>query len=171
MKISSPPRITELTFTILAHCEIALKPSYELFWPKNYRRIKVITESPKNLSKNAKFVEEINNLSYAKTVFELASGFEKLKQGWGGHKKQQYDMFYADHYSSSDYIGFIDTDAVFLTPVDERMLFNGTKPIIKGTVGLNAKEGPHSFWSKVTEADFEAVGNKSVGNFMTYFKF
>ena len=98
---------------------VALKPSFELFWPKKFQKLKVITESTEMLPENDNFIRETSNLPYAKIAFEILSGFEGLKQGWGGHKKQQYDMFNADRYSNSEYIGFIDTDAVFLTPVDE----------------------------------------------------
>ena len=49
------------------------------------------------------------------------------------------------------------------------MIFNGTKPIVKGSHGLPAKDGVWHVWSKVPATDFEAVGQKSVGNFMTYF--
>lgn len=38
--------------------------------------------------------------------------------GESGHDRQQWSMFWADNYTSSDYVGFVDTDTLFDTLVD-----------------------------------------------------
>ena len=61
----------------------------------------------------------------------------------GGHSRQQWSMFWADNYTSSAYVGFIDTDTFFTTPVHPRALFSNGRPIVLGTVGARTSE----FWA------------------------
>ncbi len=44
-------------------------------------------------------------------------------------------MFWADNFTSSEYVGFSDTDAIFTTYVDREDLFEHSKPVINGMVG------------------------------------
>ena len=47
-------------------------------------------------------------------------------------------MFYADQYSTAEYIGFGDTDCFFLTYVDVQDIFsNDGKPIVHGRIGMS----------------------------------
>ena len=62
----------------------------------------------------------------------------------GGHSRQQWSMFWADNYTTSAYIGFVDTDTLFTTVVHPRALFSAGRPIVFGNVGKRTSE----FWAK-----------------------
>ena len=142
--------------------EAGLKPSYELFWPKRYRRIKIITEFDQ--LENENFIKKSNSTSYITVTPEIPTN-----KSWTGHTKQQWDMFNADFYSNSEYIGFIDTDAVFITPVVESFIFEDNKPIVKGAKGNPMKNTRWAVWGKVPSNTIKAIGKPEVANFMTYF--
>lgn len=44
-------------------------------------------------------------------------------------------MFWADNYTSSEFVGFVDTDAVFLTYIDREDLFEDGKPVVNARSG------------------------------------
>ena len=53
-----------------------------------------------------------------------------------GHDRQQLVMFWADNFTASEYVGFVDTDTLFITQVVERDLFDTTgRPVVIGIVG------------------------------------
>ena len=54
-----------------------------------------------------------------------------------GADRQQLAMFWADNFTTREYVGFIDTDASFITYVDREDLFEDGKPVV------NAKSGYH----------------------------
>lgn len=54
--------------------------------------------------------------------------------GGAGHIRQQYLMFYADNFTSSEFVGFVDTDAFFVTYVDREDIFE--EQTINGTTRL-----------------------------------
>jgi len=72
--------------------------------------------------------------------------------------RQQLRMFQADTWTSSKYIGFIDTGAVFTTPVVDESLFGQGKPIVIGKVGK--PEG--DFWSGVPKSTEWALGSQEI---------
>jgi hypothetical protein len=54
-----------------------------------------------------------------------------------GALRQQLIMHRADEYVTREYVGFVDTDAVFVTRVVvEKHLFAGTKPVIVAVIGM-----------------------------------
>lgn len=82
-----------------------------------------------------------------------------------GHTRQQLLMFWADNFTTAEYIGFVDTDTVFYTRVVDSDLFDGPKPRIIGLVGRSES----SFWSFVPPSTLAAVGQPEVMRCMTYF--
>jgi hypothetical protein len=52
-----------------------------------------------------------------------------------GHDRQQRLMFWADNFTTAEYVGFVDTDCVFITYVDREDLFENGKPVINGRSG------------------------------------
>ena len=46
--------------------------------------------------------------------------------------RQQLMMLWADNFTESEYVAFVDSDAVFLTAVDREDLFENGKPVING---------------------------------------
>lgn len=62
-----------------------------------------------------------------------------------GYDRQQLLMFYADNYTTKEYVGFVDTDCLFISYVDREDLFEDGKPVVNGRIGYN----PRKPWSKV----------------------
>ena len=59
--------------------------------------------------------------------------------------RQQYAYFFADLYTSSEFVGLVDTDTLFITPVTPRSLFDEQeRPYLVGFVGSPADE---YYWS------------------------
>ena len=54
-------------------------------------------------------------------------------------------MFWADKYATGEYVGFLDTDSLFITLVNEDMFFEGDKPRVWGIFGTSA----NGWWSGV----------------------
>lgn len=80
-----------------------------------------------------------------------------------GYSRQQYSNFYSDLYSSRDYIGIVDTDSYFATPVAPEDLFVDGKPRLFGYNGCCTG------WSDSLE---EAIGGGySIGEFMVVIGF
>lgn len=55
-------------------------------------------------------------------------------------------MFYADKYTTSEVIGFTDTDTFFTTVPTAASIFDGDKPIIIGVWGYTGDLGD-IFWA------------------------
>jgi hypothetical protein len=45
-------------------------------------------------------------------------------------------MFWADNFTSREFVGFVDTDAVFLAYVDREDLFEDGKPVVNARSGI-----------------------------------
>lgn len=71
-----------------------------------------------------------------------------------GYDRQQLVMFWADNYTAREYVGFVDTDAAFITYVDREDLFEDGKPVV------NARSGHHAVSS-------DGVWKWSVGSFVS----
>jgi hypothetical protein len=82
-----------------------------------------------------------------------------------GHTRQQLLMFWADNFTTADYIGFVDTDTVFVTRVVDSDVFDGPKPRIIGLVG----RPQNSWWAGVPPSTQAAIGQPEVMRCMTYF--
>ena len=54
-----------------------------------------------------------------------------------GHERQQYTQFHADLYTDKDFVAFVDTDTLFVTPVTPGDIFDSCwRPIVVGQVCL-----------------------------------
>ena len=62
-----------------------------------------------------------------------------------GYDRQQWVMFWADNFTTAEYVGFVDTDTLFTTYVDREDLFEDGKPVVNGRIGVN----PRPPWSQV----------------------
>lgn len=83
-----------------------------------------------------------------------------------GHDRQQLMMFWADNYTQSEYVGFVDTDCVFLTYIDREDLFEGGKPVVNGRSGFH---DPNDAWSKIPQSTYSATGILEPMRCMSYF--
>ena len=84
-----------------------------------------------------------------------------------GYDRQQLVMFWADNFTSREYVGFADTDAAFITYVDREDLFEDGIPVV------NARSGYHPVSSdgvwRWTSGSFESLGILEPFRCMSYF--
>ena len=78
----------------------------------------------------------------------------------GGHDRQQLLMFWADNFTDTEFVGFVDTDCVFITYIDREDLFEGGKPVINGRIGVDTAYSTkhYDFWTKVPQATSKLLG-------------
>lgn len=76
-----------------------------------------------------------------------------------GHDRQQRLMLLADIWSRSEYVGFVDTDCLFVTYVDREDLFEDGRPVIIGRIGNfnSPTNGPGWDWWATIPATTEAL--------------
>ena len=86
-----------------------------------------------------------------------------------GHDRQQYMMFYADDFVSSEYVAFVDTDTFFHSYVDLHDLFERGKPIIHGTIKRYRKYGPDIVRKKWADSTHSFLGDEEPMICMSYF--
>eukprot|EP01036_Dinobryon_divergens_P033676 gene33676-43525_t len=75
-------------------------------------------------------------------------------------------MLWADNFTLSEFVGFVDSDTVFLTYVDREDLFEDNKPVING------RSGPHDqedIWAYASAATFHTLGILEPMRCMSYF--
>jgi hypothetical protein len=82
-----------------------------------------------------------------------------------GYDRQQWFMFWADNFTTSEYVGFVDCDCLFTSYVDREDLFENGKPAINGRIGVN-KRPP---WSGVPARTQAFTGYLEPMRCMTYF--
>ncbi len=74
-------------------------------------------------------------------------------------------MFWADNFTEAEHIGFVDTDTLFVAPVDRKDLFEGDKPVIIGLYGFD--DDP--WWSQVPQSTANILRQNEVLRCMSYF--
>ena len=80
--------------------------------------------------------------------------------------RQQLMMLWADNFTESEFVAFVDSDAVFLTAVDREDLFEEGKPVINGRLG------PHDegdFWATAPAATYDTLHVNETMRCMSYF--
>lgn len=91
----------------------------------------------------------LQNLPNVRVAFQGDAGI-------GGHDRQQLRMLQADLWSQAEYVGFVDSDAIFITPVMQEDMFDPAgKPFIIGEVGKPQNPG---FWALVPQQTAAAMG-------------
>ncbi len=83
-----------------------------------------------------------------------------------GYDRQQYNMFYADNFTTSEYVGFIDADVAFSTYVDREDLFENGKPVVNARAGYHGGNDGVSKWATGT---LRATGFLEPFKCMSYF--
>jgi hypothetical protein len=109
---------------------------YHLFWPK-YQWLNsdlvVVLDDESELDHRLGTV--LNNLPpYPKVYFEKVPQQETFcsDDRRAGYSRQQYSNFYSDLYTDKEYIGIVDSDTFYMTPVIPENLFVDGKPRIYG---------------------------------------
>jgi hypothetical protein len=82
-----------------------------------------------------------------------------------GYDRQQWLMFWADNFTTAEYVGFVDTDTLFTTYVDREDLFDQGRPVVNGRIGVN----PRPPWAQVPANTLNFTGLLEPLRCMSYF--
>lgn len=166
--------------------------TYLLFWPIERSQTKLlflVDEEQRNHTGLAFLRETIQNHStlskYTRVDFNNPPS---EYYGGGGHNRQQYLMFWADNYTKSEYVGFVDTDCFFLTYVDREDVFEEDqttsssansidtnnkkkmKPVVIGKSGdPHKKYNRDPLWQQITATTYDLLGVLEPMKCMAYF--
>ena len=155
LRMTSRPNIIEL------YKEILLK-SYKFFWQTETDLPDFLLILDDENEGDHSFGERsAKEFPYPTVLYEQPNSY----YGNYGHSRMQWSMFWADKYATGEYVGFIDTDSLFITLVNEDMLFEGDKPHIWGLFGKSA----NNWWSKVKQTSKQFLKLKQVLKTMNYF--
>ena len=103
------------------------------------------------VDKRRKYIPTFNQSSFLNVTFGPIAPFYK-----SGYDRQQWTMFWADNYSTSEYIGFVDSDTLFTTYVDVEDLFEQGKPVVNGRLDYVNKKGDP--WATAPAATMNFTG-------------
>jgi hypothetical protein len=104
-------------------------------------------------------------MRYIKRHFVRAAFTDLPPIPMNGSDRQQWLMFWADNFTSSEYIGFVDSDTVFSSVVTGEDLFVDGKPRAIVVYGRPLNE----FWETVPSQTFYAIGKKEPFKGMSFF--
>ena len=156
------------TMSGIEECRQFLLPTLRIFWPFQYAQLKIVVVldgEAKEIDKYAAIIRtEVENLLPNSTQIIINYNFPTVKFG-RGWDRQQWIMFWADNFTTSDYVGFVDSDAIFVTRILPKDLFQNGKPVVRGLFGKPYDD----WWSKVPKASTKAIGKLEPFNCMTYF--
>ena len=111
---------------------------YHLFWPKEQwpnSDLVVVLDGENEVDHRLGTV--LANLPpYPKVFYEDFPEVETFcsNDRRTGYSRQQYSNFYSDLYTDKEYVGIVDSDAIFSTPVIPENLFVDGKPRIYGYI-------------------------------------
>ncbi|XP_065650893.1 uncharacterized protein LOC136079107 [Hydra vulgaris] len=109
--------------------------SLKLFWPKELNNLTIVLNS--EISQDHALGNQISLIwPFPKVVFidkpdPKTMGITELPDRF----RMYYDAFFPELYTSAEFIGFVDTDTLFVTPVTPQNLFEGNKPVVIGVAG------------------------------------
>ena len=118
--------------------------SYLLFWPIHVSKasVRFLYDGEYNgtsdlsdfLNKIAPYISHPQRYG---SLFVTSNDLHRHSSVYGGkgYMRQQLLYFYADRYSSAEYIGLADTDCMFITYVDREDIFEQGKPVVHGRIG------------------------------------
>ena len=148
--------------------------TYLTFWPVEAANTKLMLMLDKEDQDNEYLTKIRNELAShpaltnrSRIVFNDVPGIYYANFGW---KRQQYVMFYADNFTSAEYVGFVDTDCMFITYVHSSDIFEHGKPVINGKIGdpwqAHAKED--MVWKDIMETNSRLMGFDEPMKCMSY---
>ncbi|KAK3580293.1 hypothetical protein CHS0354_023532 [Potamilus streckersoni] len=135
--------------------------SMRYYWPGNASMVVVLDSENEEDHKLAKGLVE--TYPYPRICFQ-APVDPKVYRG-RGHERMQRDYFYPELFASKEYIGYVDTDTLFVTRVTKDLLFEDGKPVIIGFYG----RAFCGFWSKISETTATLFKTKEVMRCMSIF--
>ncbi|KAK3580859.1 hypothetical protein CHS0354_032920 [Potamilus streckersoni] len=141
--------------------ENVLVPSMRYFWPGNVSMVVVLDAENDEDKKLGKTLP--NKYPYPRVEYQ--DPIDPSIYHGKGHERMQRDFFYPETKVKKKYVGFLDTDTVFVTRVTPDLLFEDGKPVIIANYG----ECGTPWWdgaSKTTAAIYKA---KEIMRCMSYF--
>ena len=142
-------------------------PGYHIFWPKQWKNSELTLIFDEENEIDHRYAVILGNLPpYPNIYFEKRPSEQTFcsDNRREGYSRQQYSNFYSDLYSDKEYIGIIDTDSFFVTPVTPDDLFINGKPRIIGYNGILLGNNYNGCLK-------EAIGYESIGEFMVVIGF
>ena len=116
--------------------------SFLMFWPVKQSNVKFRVIIDEELRNSSLVKNHITDFIDSKSA-ELGEDFPDINVTYDpplvnvyttGHDRQQYLMFTADKITSSEFVAFVDTDALFHSYADVNDMFEDGKPIIHGKI-------------------------------------
>ena len=132
-------------------------PGYHIFWPKQWKNSELALIFDEENEIDHRYAVILGNLPpYPKIYFEKEPSEQTFCSDLvsAGYSRQQYSNFYSDLYSNNEYIGIVDSDTFFATPVTPDDLFINGKPRVIGYNGV------------VPSLKRETFGYETIGEFM-----
>ena len=109
--------------------------SLRLFWPPELYNITIVLNSERPadyvLGNQILLMWPFPRVVYIDRPIAAAIGTNRFSDRF----RMYYDAFYPELYTKAEYIGFVDTDTLFTTPVTPQSLFEDKKPIVVGIAG------------------------------------
>lgn len=134
---------------------------HQLFWPRAWTNSDVVVVLDAESPRDWRVASVLSRLPpFPAVVFEAKPGPGVLCASFRseGYCRQMYSNFFADRQTEADFVGFVDSDTMFITPVAVADLFVGGKPRV------SAYNGCCTGWNSPIE---RAIGGKPVAEFMT----
>jgi hypothetical protein len=151
--------------------EMIFMRTFLFFWPVKLSNTSLLLVYDEE-AKSSKHVIDVNSSAYA-LKSRVPGGIEtlgipKFPFYTTGYDRQQYNMFWADNFTSSEYIGFVDSDCAFSTYVDREDIFENGKPVVNGRTGqtIGTPLTRVALWE---ESVFRIMGVKGPFYCMSYF--
>ena len=134
------------------------------FWPKDQiNLLLIIDDEQQEIEYHKKNLLKIvgNRTNYTRVVTNKI-----VYNDISGHDRQQHIMMWADNFTKSEYIGFVDSDTLFVSRLLPEDLFHFDKPRVQPVFG-----GPplNEFWRKTSLSTYLALGFKEKFKGMSYF--
>lgn len=142
-----------------------LLPSLQIFWPMDHLNMVVVldAENPEDVAWQPKLEEQLTatGMKSFKILLEEPNDFYHGE----GHSRQQWSMFWADKYVTSEYVGFVDTDTLFTTVIHPGALYENGRPLVFGLVGTPTD----GWWEEVGRTTGRALHRPEVMRAMNFF--
>ena len=155
LRATSKPDLVRLYHQVLLR-------SMEFFWDREKYPVNLIVVLDDENPNDHDFGKSISTMfPHPTIVYEEPNPF----YGTRGTIRMQWSMFWADMYATGEYIGFLDTDTLFVTLIDNDMLFEGNKPHVWGLFG----KALAPIRQEVKDATRAFIGERQLFRAMNYF--
>ena len=136
--------------------------SMKFFWHQENSPIDLAVILDSERKGDHTFGEEIQKeYPYPKVFYEVDEKTYGSKQT----NRMQWSMFWADRYTTKEYVGFIDTDSIFVSLVTDDMFFQDGRPSVHGFYGTSF----FSSFARMKVGTYMFLGLKQVFKAMNYF--